>query len=256
MSINDLVAVLNKGLRLVGGEIVTHNAARHMRMVRDLQQTGAQLDLLNLAIKNELNALRGCPFNIVQIGANDGSRYDPYRPHIEKYHFSGVLVEPIPAVYKKLVQNYKEQTQLRFENAAIGPEEGNLPLYMLWDENGNIDELSVFASFNEQEVLKCKKRADRSLRIDSLLVPVITFSQLLKKHEINAVSLLAIDTEGFDYQILQSINFHKIRPKIIEYEHSHLAEKDEQSCIKLLNAMGYELHRYFGDDTIAVLREQ
>jgi FkbM family methyltransferase len=223
-----------------------------MSMLKAIGQKEAGLDVLRLAVQCEVNKLNGKKFNIVQIGANDGNRHDPYRPLIEKHLFSGVLVEPIPEVYKKLISNYKGQPQLHFENSAIGPNNGEMALYMLRDTNGQTEELSVFASFNEDEVLKYKKRTKQALSVESIVVPVITFVNLLEKHNIDNVSLLAIDTEGFDYQILKSIDFKKIRPKIIEFEHSHLSEDDERASYNLLSSNGYQLHRFFGDDTLAI----
>jgi FkbM family methyltransferase len=234
---------------------VSSAAARHMSMLKTIGQHGVALDLLKLAVQCEIYRLNDKPFNIVQIGANDGNRYDPYHPLIEKFHLAGVLVEPIPEVYKKLVFNYQDQPQLRFENSAIGPSNGELALYMLRDAHGQTDDLSVFASFNEEEVLKFKKRTKQPLSIESILVPVLTLASLLEKHSIETLSLLAIDTEGFDYQILKSIDFSKIRPQIIEFEHSHLSVSDESESHRLLISKGYELHRFFGDDTLAILRD-
>jgi FkbM family methyltransferase len=254
MKVDKICSLLNHILDQWGGQLVSSAAARHMRMLKDIGQHGADLDLLRLAVQCEVNKLNGQPFNIVQIGANDGNRYDPYRPLIEKFHLSGVLVEPIPEVYKKLVSNYKDQPQLRFENSAIGPNNGAMALYMLRDEHGRTDELSVFASFNEDEVVKYKKRTKPTLSVESIMVPVLTLTSLLKKHNLETVSLLAIDTEGFDCQILKSIDFSKIRPRIIEFEHSHLSVSDEAESHRLLSSNGYDLHRFFGDDTLAILR--
>jgi FkbM family methyltransferase len=255
MKIDKLCAFVNHILDRWGGQLVSSAAARHMSMLKAVGQHGAGLDLLKLAVQCEIYKLNDKPFNIVQIGANDGNRYDPYRPLIEKFHLSGILVEPIPEVYKKLVSNYQDQPQLRFENSAIGPNNGEMSLYMLRDAHGQTDELSVFASFNEEEVLKLKKRTKQMLQVESIKVPVQTFASLLKKHAVKTVSLLAIDTEGFDYQILKSIDFSKIRPQIIEFEHSHLSVSDESESHRLLISNGYELHRFFGDDTLAILRD-
>jgi FkbM family methyltransferase len=255
MKVEKLCSILNYLLDQWGGQIVSSAAARHMSMLKAIRQHGADLDILRLIVQCEVSNLNGKTFNIVQIGANDGKRHDPYRSLIETNHFSGVLVEPIPEVYKKLVSNYKDQPQLHFENSAIGPNKGEMALYMLRDTNGQTDELSVFASFNEDEVLKYKKRTKQELSVESITVPVITFANLLEKHCIESVSLLAIDTEGFDYQILKSIDLNKIRPQIIEFEHSHLSAADETECHRLLMSNGYELHRFFGDDTLAIRRK-
>src|ERR1043165_8619029 len=58
----------------------------------------------------------------IQVGAHDGLHYDPIRPWVEKFHWSGVLAEPQPIIFKRLVENYKNEPQLKFENVAIGKE--------------------------------------------------------------------------------------------------------------------------------------
>jgi FkbM family methyltransferase len=252
MKVKNLLALLNQVLDGFGCKVVSSNAARHMSMIKSIRECGSELNLLEIAIQNELCKLKDKPFNVVQIGANDGNRYDPYSPLIRKYGLHGVLVEPIPEVYAKLVINYQDQPQINFENSAIGPNSGEMNLYMLCDKYGETDGLSVFASFSEEEVQKYRKQTNQALKVMSISVPVLTFETLRKKYALETVSLLAIDTEGFDYQILRSIDFRKIRPKIIEYEHSHLSVLDERECQRLLTSNGYQLHRIFGDDTIAL----
>ena len=41
----------------------------------------------------------------VQVGANDGYRFDPLRKHIVAYHWPGLLIEPQPDVFAELKQN-------------------------------------------------------------------------------------------------------------------------------------------------------
>ena len=55
----------------------------------------------------------------IQVGANDGFRGDPIRRMVQKYNWSGILIEPLPDIYEKLKENYKDQEGLIFENAAI-----------------------------------------------------------------------------------------------------------------------------------------
>lgn len=250
-----IVNRLNRLLKRTGCQIMSTHAARHIHVLKDILEKEGELNLLELAIQKELLGLNRAPFNFIQIGANDGGRFDPYRKHIEKYHLSGVLVEPNPVVFNKLVNNYKEQSQLRFENSAIGSTVGETTLYILRDPMGETDDLSVFASLSEEDIKKSKKWLKRELIIDSIKVPMITFAGLLEKHQIKNVSLLAIDTEGFDYEILKTIDFATTHPSIIEYEHSHLSLTDEKKCHDLLIREGYKLYRSFGDDTLAINKE-
>ena len=246
---------MNQALHPLGIQLLSTEVARHINLTKMIQQAGSQIEVLEFLIRAEIARHPGKPFNIVQIGANDGCRYDPYRKYIERFKLPGVLVEPIPDVYKKLVNNYKDQHQLAFENAAIGPKNGNMPLYRLAENGKGSDGMSVYASFSRSQVEKFRNRANTPMEIEAINVPVITFNTLIEKHGINAVSLLAIDTEGFDFEIIKSIDFDTTKPRIIEYEHSHLSSDDEEECIRLLISKGYKILRSRSDDTLAVLFE-
>lgn len=64
------------------------------------------------------------PFSFVQIGANDGVRWDPLHDLILKHHLVGLLVEPLPDMFEQLKKNYVSESQLSFENVAIATENG------------------------------------------------------------------------------------------------------------------------------------
>ncbi len=50
-------------------------------------------------------------------------------------------------------------------------------------------------------------------------VKCISLSNLVKEQSIEHIDLLQIDTEGYDYEILKSINFNEIKPSIVSFEH-------------------------------------
>ena len=51
----------------------------------------------------------------------------------------------------------------------------------------------------------------------------ITFNQLIEKYKIEYINKLIIDAEGFDYNIIKSIDFKKIFIKEIIFEKKHLS---------------------------------
>ena len=247
---------INQFLTSLGGQIVSAPAGRFVEITRYVQRRNGAINLLELVVQNEIHRLKGYSFNIIQIGANDGMRFDPYRELIEKYHFCGVLVEPNVVAFHKLVESYKKQTQLLFENIAIGKKNGRMPFYMLEMPDGQTRDLDVYSSLDIRSVKHFQQLLKRKrLKIKEINIPVMSYETLLSKYNINYVSLLAIDTEGYDFEIIKSINFDKNRPRIIEYEHSHLSIRDEKECASLLMDKGYTLYRSFGDDTICILND-
>ena len=64
---------------------------------------------------------------------------------------------------------------------------------------------------------------------------------LLDRHHVKKIDLLQIDVEGYDYELLKSFNFERIKPQLIRYEHRHLKLSDKSSCIKMLKQNGYKV---------------
>ena len=56
---------------------------------------------------------------LIQIGANDGFRFDSLNYYIKKYNIKSILVEPIKKNFEDLKDNYKEHKNIIFENLAI-----------------------------------------------------------------------------------------------------------------------------------------
>ena len=66
-----------------------------------------------------------------------------------------------------------------------------------------------------------------------------TVESILRQHGFDTVDLLQIDAEGYDYEIIKTIDFQQLRPSIIAFEQLHLSERDRDNCIELLASHGY-----------------
>lgn len=186
----------------------------------------------------------------IQVGANDGvSGCDHIRQNVITKGWSGILVEPVPHIFKKLVKNYEGQPLISFENAAIGTKDGTQVFYH-FDESMSSwhNELGSF----KKEILSRHGIENVDELIKELQVPVIAFTSLLKKYNITHLNILNIDTEGYDYEILKTIDFSFVKPSVIIYEHRHLSTEDYKASIQLLNKHDYILFSEFGCDTLAV----
>ena len=58
--------------------------------------------------------------------------------------------------------------------------------------------------------------------------PCLTFNDLIKKHDIKNIDLLQIDAEGYDGELICSIDFDNIKPKFIRYEDRHVQRVYDQ----------------------------
>ena len=54
------------------------------------------------------------------------------------------------------------------------------------------------------------------------------------------LDLLQIDAEGYDYEILKTIDFDRIRPRFVNYERVLLLD-EEPACRSMMRDAGYVL---------------
>lgn len=66
------------------------------------------------------------------------------------------------------------------------------------------------------------------------------------------MDLLAIDTEGFDYQIIKLFNIPKLKPRVVIYENLNLPETEKIEAVKIFEENGYKT-KNISKDTIAIL---
>jgi FkbM family methyltransferase len=181
----------------------------------------------------------------LQIGAYDGQVGDALLDIIRRFPVRGVLVEPQPTAFARLQELHKNRDNLLLVNAAIDRETCRRPFFM--SKNNDVQ----FASFDRSHLVKHGLRAED---IVSREVDCLTVGDVLNIANFDTVDLLQIDAEGYDYEILKSIDFDRSRPKIIRFEYRHFSEPDLNECLQMLAERGY---RILAEklDLIAVLAE-
>jgi FkbM family methyltransferase len=172
-------------------------------------------------------------FFVIQIGACDGVMADPIHDWIKRSNWRGILVEPQELEFEKLRDTYRqEHDRLVFENVAIADKNGTCTLHRIKDSARTDDWERGFAS------LLARFASDRSI---AEVVPCITFDTLLRRHRVSRVDLLQIDVEGYDFELLKQIDFPRLRPAMIRYEHRHLRPRDKHACKIYLERWGYRI---------------
>jgi len=172
----------------------------------------------------------------VQIGAMDGSSFDRLYNPINKFGWSGLLVEPIKEEFEKLQINYRGNQLVRFENSAIRGFNGSAEMYrVLVSEPETARGLSTFFP-DKNNVHKYP-----ASKVSKTVVNCITPTQLLSKHRIKKVHVLSIDAEGCDFEILVNWNFSSVKPNLLIYESFNLSNSEQQILTSLLHSLGYEL---------------
>jgi FkbM family methyltransferase len=183
-------------------------------------------------------------FFFVQIGAYDGLKSDPIQAAVRQCRWRGILVEPQRDAFERLKRNYANIPNLIFENIAVATSEGSLSLYTLRDEFAHLfqGDHRTLSSFDPEHVIKhLTKRVDAGQALEKLQVPCLTLSGLFAKYAVKTVDLLQIDAEGYDYEILKTIDFREIKPRIIHFEHAHLGPTEKGECIQRLVSQDYKV---------------
>jgi FkbM family methyltransferase len=180
----------------------------------------------------------------IQIGAYDGLSNDPLHEYIRRHRWRGVLVEPQPMAFEQLKNNYRDQPQLIFERAAVGNTDGVSDFYVLAPKVGDtLSDLKQLASFQLDTIMKHNRwHPEIEASVKTIRTPVITLDTLLQRAASCRLDLLQIDAEGYDFEIIKTIDFKRFPPSIIHYEHRHLTCRSRNDCLTLLVNNGYRLN--------------
>ena len=82
---------------------------------------------------------------------------------------------------------------------------------------------SGIGSFDKQHILNHKSNRFQITEndIEKIDVDFLTFDELIKNYKINSIDNLQIDVDGAEFEILNSIDFKKIKIESIEFEFKH-----------------------------------
>ena len=202
-------------------------------------------------------------FTFVQIGAHEGKSGDPLQNCVRALGLRGVLVEPQPGNFAALKANYADQPQLSFEQAVIADSDGTMRFYRVdpgfWKQHGlNPGSDSEISSLRPEQIrfhvklfggAALAEREEDYLRWDDL--PALTVPSLLAKHNMPAPDLIQIDAEGFDYEILKTIDWTS-PPPLVHFETVHLSVADRVAAWDLLRGKGYRLFATDSYNTLAI----
>lgn len=188
----------------------------------------------------------------IQVGSNIGvMENDPLSPFILRDNWKGVLIEPVPTIFEKLKKNYAGRPNLYFENVAISNRRGKSKFYTIT----KTDESKTFwanqvGSLDLSHALKYQPAGSELKAIE---VDCFTLQDIVDKYKFNRIDVLHIDAEGYDDVILLSIDFKKIQPKFIIFEHYNMTFERYLACTAYLSSHGYSVLYTTLFDTVATL---
>lgn len=214
-------------------------------------------------------AEKSSPF-FVQVGGFDGVSFDPLRRHIVERQLRGIIIEPVPCYFEKIEKLYANNPNVTAVNCAVSEQTGEAVIWRFKPEaveRGILPpHFAGISSFLMEDLLadsgvlgrSCPdeetKRILRTL-VEPVPVACRTMSEILDSQGVATIDILQIDTEGYDFRILQLFNFERFKPSLVQYEHQHLNLEDRAAAEAYLARYGYQLHPQ-DFDTIAVLSNE
>ena len=225
-----LSKILKKIAGICGFKLIDKDLIKNNRLIAESNLYSLQ-DILQSLFKNKIIN------QLIQIGSNDGERFDIFNEYIKKYSPHCVLVEPIKTYFDQLKQNYNHQKNIKFENLAISVNNEVNFLFKVKESKTKYydDHIKGITSFEKKHL---KKHGVKSSHIEIEKVENISIKNLIEKHG-NKVDLLIVDAEGYDGNIvIDLLENSNIQPVII-FEYIHIKFNIFNHLINLLKEKKY-----------------
>lgn len=190
---------------------------------------------------------------VVQIGANDGERFDVLKKFILTQNIKALLVEPINEPFQKLKLKYANSENILLENSAISVKNLHNEMYLLNPNFAKFYDSHIpgISSFKKSHLLK---HGVKNKHIIKRKINSISIKNLLEKHNFLDLDLLYIDAEGYDAEIL--LDFFKSTNKkpIVIFEYIHIGHDTFYKLLEILNKNGYKILR--ADENLVVINKE
>lgn len=181
----------------------------------------------------------------IDVGANDSFYLNVTRLMYDKGMASGINIDPL----EKCIESYADRTRDINICAGCGREsQSSASLY--YDKDN-----STGASFIMNSYLKKHESNQQS-------VPIVSLCDVISKNRsrLSEVGFLKIDTEGFELQVLEGMDFNAWKPGVVVIEAGPLNIKEPWEVI--LNNNNYNCiyyhrgNRYYIENTQKKLKER
>ena len=168
----------------------------------------------------------------LEFGATDGINLSNSYMLENNFGWTGILAEPSPQWHEKLKNN---RPNTRIITDCIWKCSGEKLDFFVSD----IGEFSTLVDYKLSDLSSMPGNTKKRIK-DGKVVEVesISLNDVMEKNfNGDAPSYLSIDTEGSEYEILDSLDFEKYRPVVFTIEHNHSVL--ENKIDKLMTSKGY-----------------
>lgn len=152
----------------------------------------------------------------LEFGATDGIELSNSYILEKLFSWKGALSEPSPQWHDELKKNRKNS---KIITKCIWKESGK-KLDFFMSDNGAYSTINDF--IDSDKVSMPKNNNLRKQKGKIICVETISLNDVINEYfNDECPSYISIDTEGSEYEILESFNFDKYRPKLFTIEHNH-----------------------------------
>lgn len=178
----------------------------------------------------------------IEIGAFDGVFLSNTYFFEQHLGWNGICIEPIPELYEKLRKNRKCQCIC----GCIAKEHDVEKEFL--HVSGPLEGLSgLVDKYHPRHLNRIKREmAVKQASCQSIKVRCYNLNFILEEANINHVHFLSIDTEGGEFEILQSIDFSKYQIDVIAVEDNY----GDKRIVPFLNRSGFSLVKVIEQDLI------
>jgi FkbM family methyltransferase len=180
---------------------------------------------------------------ILQVGAYDGESFDPLRSFLREFPCRAVLVEPMRDSFTRLHALYAERPGITLINAAVTADGAPARMHRVSaDFAGDRRTLGALTT-TRREVLAWHESEFPGLadHIETFEVHGVSPGALLRLFDGGRPDVVVVDTEGFDWAILELLAVERIMPAVVYFEHKHLSAAELRDSVTTLAGAGYEL---------------
>jgi len=138
----------------------------------------------------------------IDVGANDPNNANTTRYFYER-GWNGINIEPNALEFRKIVGSRPRDINW---NVGIADREGTMTFYQAKDEQSGL------STFDANDVERLKRGG---VQFTELPVQVTTLDALLAKSAVPEISFVSIDVEGFEQQVIESVDLVRHRPLVL-----------------------------------------
>jgi FkbM family methyltransferase len=186
-----------------------------------------------------------CQQFLVDVGANDGVTISNSLSFV-RAGWQGILIEPAPAVFKKLQQNHGRRENVTCLQISCSDKPGVADLYI--GSDGEEGFLATLCQTDNEWFKQARGSQTVEVRTDTL-------TNILRDQEApSSLGVLLVDCEGLDYEVFVGLDFSLFRPTIIATEEYEWEPLKHAAKYALLIQNNYSLVQKVGCNTVWIDR--